>query len=51
LEAKRMRKAPHSVYSPDLTPSNFYLFDDKKKSGVDACVSAEMNVFQRLGPF
>jgi hypothetical protein len=30
-DANRMTQAPHSPYSPDLTPSDFILFGDMKQ--------------------
>jgi hypothetical protein len=31
LETNKMRKAPHSAYSPNLTSSNFDLFGDMER--------------------
>jgi histone-lysine N-methyltransferase SETMAR len=37
LEANGMKRAPHPPYSPDLAPSDFYLFGDVKRR-LSGCV-------------
>jgi hypothetical protein len=43
-----MKQAPHSLYSPDLAPSSFFLFDYVKGKLMGYCAETPSQLFVRI---
>jgi histone-lysine N-methyltransferase SETMAR len=44
----RMKQAPHPPYSPDLAPSDFFLFGDVKGKLVEYCAETPSELLVRV---